>query len=272
MGDGFPVCDLRYATLADLAALTDLDNACFLLDHTDQQRAAPGELEHGLVHGEISVVEVDEVIVGFLHADRPAPDQVWMHGLGVRADFRRRGLGGLLLDRFLTSLGASPMGGSPLGGSQLSVTTVTSPRNLPMIRLLLSRGFGARRVVRDYFGPGKDRLLCQLMPDDGWSSMDRRLVPFDSPQQLYDLLDSGRYTLRGLLVAGEGLRYDVRADKECDLGHVVPRSDHIHTDLSLGRTMARVPVLEYLDPSFTHSIAASVPPDASESRRSRPRS
>jgi len=138
----------------DLLVVRDLDDAAFPPDSPDQQRAAPGELEDGVRAGDIWLLERDGRAAAYLHMDRQTPGRVYVSGLAVRPEFQGGGLGRLMIDHFLATMRPALPG--------VGVVAVTSPRNLVMLRLIASRGFAARWVLPDFFGPGRDRFCCQL--------------------------------------------------------------------------------------------------------------
>lgn len=183
---------VRAATPGDVDRILELDNLCFPGGDTDRERAAPGEIEAGVEQARVTVVERDGVVVGFLQVDRPSARHVYIEALGVDPAAQGQGVGSALVDHFLGSIGPE--------AAPAAVSTVTSPRNLSMLRLLFDRGFIVRTVMRDYFGEGKDRFYCQLRmrhrfvdPDD------RYLVPTHSLDQLYRLLESDHYVLTDVL-------------------------------------------------------------------------
>lgn len=203
--------DVRLAGWNDLAKLKALDAVCFPEDDVDRERATPGEIEAGLQHDGITVVQDGDELVAFLQVDRPSDRHVYIAALGVRPSAQGGGIGARLLDSFLRSV-------DPEAGLVSSISTVTSPRNLPMLGLLLSRGFVVRTVMRDYFGEDKDRFYCQLRvrhrfvdPDD------RYLVPAHSLDHLYRLLSSETYALTDLLRSPSGPLFEVSRFDDDDL-------------------------------------------------------
>lgn len=201
---------VRRAQRSDLNALLELDSDCFPESDVDRERPAPGEIEAGLEDGLILVAERGDVLVGFLHVDYPSDRHFYIAALGVHPEAQGRGVGARLLDSFLESRQSERV--------LASMSTVTSPRNLPMLGLLLSRGFVVRNVMRGYFGEDKDRFYCQLRlrhrfldPDD------RYLVPVQSLDQVYRLLDSERYVLTDLIRSPSGQVFEVSRFDEDDL-------------------------------------------------------
>jgi GNAT superfamily N-acetyltransferase len=152
---------VRVARSRDAAIVRALDDAVFPPDHLDLQRAEPGELEAGVAAGDVHLLELGGDPVAYLHADRSERGRVFVSGLAVRPDLQRHGLGTVLVDRFLWSLGDPRALRTP-------VIAVTSPRNHTMLRVLFARGFVARWVLPDHFGPGRHRLGCQLRSGVDW--------------------------------------------------------------------------------------------------------
>ena len=181
---------VRVATPNDVSRIQALDDLCFPSDDLDRERAVPGEIEAGVEQGRVTVVELDGVVVGFLQVDHLSDHHIYIEALGVDPATQGRGIGRVLADHFLASVIPNTA----------SVSTVTSPRNVRMLRLLFDRGFVVRRVMRDYFGEGKDRFYCQLrMKHRFVDPDDRYLVPTHSLNQVYRLLDSEEYVLTDVL-------------------------------------------------------------------------
>ncbi|MEK8105420.1 hypothetical protein NKG94_10085 [Micromonospora sp. M12] len=85
---------------------------------------------------------------------------------------------------------------------------MTSPENLAMLGLLLSRGFVVRTIVPDYFGPGRDRYYCQHKSRVEYVDADERyLIPVAASAQIATLLAGEQNVITGLvnLPAGPAL-------------------------------------------------------------------
>lgn len=175
---------VRVAGEADVGAVVRIDRLAFPVDSPDQQRAGPGELEAGVDAGDVYVLEDGPEVVGYVHIDRSAPDLVYVSGIAVRPDLQGRGLGSWLIDYFLSSRGP--------GQDQVPVVTITSPRNLVMLRTLFRRHFAARWLLRDYFGPGKHRFCAQLHTTGTWpSAVPPRWVPAGDLDTVFRLVEGG---------------------------------------------------------------------------------
>ncbi len=200
--------ELKIATRAHLADLIALDRRCFPDGDPTLEPAGRGELERGVERGSVLLVENDDQVVAYLHWEQPGANEFQLTALAVDPDHRRRGLATHLLDACLASLDRQ---------GAASISTVASPGNVAMLRLLLSHGFVARRVMRDYFGPGKDRVYCQRKVSDHYMHPDDRyLVPVDRLPILYDLLDDGRYVLTDVVAADRGQLFEVSRFEEDD--------------------------------------------------------
>lgn len=199
---------LRQATDADMPAIRLLDKLAFPPGRLDREPAHPGELERGMELGQFTVCEVDGEVVGMLQREFLGNEHVYLAALAVHPDHQGEGLGRALLESFVeecTTLSPSP-----------SVTTVTSPYNVPMISLLTASGFVVTGAMRDYFGPGKDRVYCQLqlrrqVVDPG----SRILVPVEATEHLFGLLARDEYGITAVLSSVQGTLFEVsRFDPE----------------------------------------------------------
>lgn len=188
----------RLAAAADLPELRNLDAACFPPGDPEHQQAAAGELEAGTRNGTITLAMIADRMVGYFASDRPSQSHIYISALAVHPDQRRSGIAGQLLDRFLRSMSTDDL-------LVTSISTVTSPNNLPMLRLLCSRSFIVRSRVSDYFGPGKDRFYCQLKTRHIFADPDDRyLVPVESGESLTRLLDNEAYVITDVLAMAWG--------------------------------------------------------------------
>jgi [ribosomal protein S18]-alanine N-acetyltransferase len=77
----------------------------------------------------------------------------WLLGLAVLPEYRRRGYGRLLTMASLRLLEST-------GVREICLTV--EPRNQAATRLYGEVGFVRRRLVRDYLGPGHDRVIMGL--------------------------------------------------------------------------------------------------------------
>jgi ribosomal protein S18 acetylase RimI-like enzyme len=79
----------------------------------------------------------------------------WLLGLCVHPDHRRLGLGLVLLTRSLDQLWLA----------SVRIVRVTVKPGSGAVRLYQSVGFRAEKTVRDYLGPGEDRVITALRLD-----------------------------------------------------------------------------------------------------------
>ena len=184
---------LRSATSADLAALEELDLLCFPPDDPDRERAAEGEIEQAVASGCARILTVDGTIVASLLYEVPVEDHIYISGLGVHPDWRGHGYASLLLDDLLERESVNT------ARDKRSISTVTGPGNFAMLRLLLSRGFVVRRLLTDYFGPGRDRYYCQYKIKREYVDPDERFIlPASALSHIGSMLATGRYALTAL--------------------------------------------------------------------------
>jgi GNAT superfamily N-acetyltransferase len=183
-GVGVGHAAIRVGTQDDVPALCLIDDLAFPLSNPYAQRAAPGEIEAGVAAGDIYVLDHGHEPVAYVHIDRSREDLVYVSGIAVHPDMQGRGLGSWMIDYFLESMGAAR--------DEVPVVTITSPRNVVMLRTLFRRKFVARWVMRDYFGPGKDRFLCQLHGTGRWpSATPPRWVSADDLAAVLGMVDEG---------------------------------------------------------------------------------
>jgi ribosomal protein S18 acetylase RimI-like enzyme len=183
------VTAFRSATAADLPALYALDAVCFPPGDPSRKPAVPGEFENGVAGGLIRVCEVDGNVVGFVQLELPLPNHLYIGGLGVHPEFRRRGIGSRLVDQVLAS--------EHLANRSISV--VTAPDNHAMLRVLFAKRFVVRTILQNYFGPGAHRLYLQhyggrvqMVPDE------RIIVPAKAWDRVAAMLESGDYVITAL--------------------------------------------------------------------------
>lgn len=111
------------------------------------------------------VAKVDDERVGFLigFISQTAPEEAYIHFVGVHPDYRKDGVGRALYERFFKSVRAKGCA---------SVGCVTSPVNKTSIAFHLSMGFQPKAgdteingiaVHRDYDGAGEDRVVFVKM-------------------------------------------------------------------------------------------------------------
>jgi ribosomal protein S18 acetylase RimI-like enzyme len=99
------------------------------------------------------VAEADEgELLGFLcgFVSQTAPDEAYVHFLGVAPSRRGSGLGRELYERFFDAVRAR---------GRTLVRCATSPANEATVDFHRALGFEVERTVPDYDGPGEDRVL-----------------------------------------------------------------------------------------------------------------
>jgi ribosomal protein S18 acetylase RimI-like enzyme len=96
--------------------------------------------------------DADEDLVAFLcgFLSQTAPDEAYIHFVGVSPEHRGEGIGRSLYERFFEEVRAR---------GRSVVRCVTSPANERSISFHENLGFEVDRVVPDYDGPGEDRAL-----------------------------------------------------------------------------------------------------------------
>lgn len=137
---------IRRMKAADLPAVIAVERASFALPWT--ARMLEEELQRPLAH---SVVAVDEQngVVGFLMGRR-YPDAWHVLDLAVEPHWRRRGIGGRLLDDFLAA--------AQVAGADVVLEVRRS--NFAALALYRSRGFIVTAVRRGYYtDTGEDALV-----------------------------------------------------------------------------------------------------------------
>jgi ribosomal protein S18 acetylase RimI-like enzyme len=99
-------------------------------------------------HDTSFVAEEDGRLAGFLcgFLSQTDADEAYVHFVGVDPDFRGRGVGRLLYDRFFEAIRPRRV-----------VRCLTSPANEGSIAFHTSIGFEVERIAPDHDGPGRDR-------------------------------------------------------------------------------------------------------------------
>jgi ribosomal protein S18 acetylase RimI-like enzyme len=205
---------IRTASVRDTRQVRQLDEECFPPGDRDREPAPPGELEAAVLDGDVRVVEIDGHVVAYVHVDRHTrADQVYISGIGVVPWARRRGLGTRLIDDCLSSVDDDFRALVP-------IVTITSPRNRLMLRIIHGRGFRARWYLPDYFGPGRDRLGCQLNISGRTITGDGILrIPFGDHVALGRLLSSGAHVIQSVNESYELIAYRGADFPPCEAPH-----------------------------------------------------
>lgn len=189
--------DIRLAGPADLPVLRELDHRAFPEGNIDLEPSAPNELERGLENDELWLGFEGEEPIGFLHLEQIEHDRFNLISLVVSPDFQRKGFG----RQFLAFLKNEFLRQRP----KAEVTCVTSPRNSGMIAALLSSGFIGTSIVKDYFGPAKDRLVFQLSPNRfEYVHRNQMYVPLESSTAIEKLMSTGSMHIVGFHVGSQG--------------------------------------------------------------------
>ncbi len=146
---------IRLAEPHEARLVRHIDDSVFPEQSEDLQRARVGELEDGVEAKDVYVFEMEERVVAYLHVDRADPQRIYLSGFGILPELQNRGLGTIFVGLAQPVLEEYE--------DKLPIYTVTSPRNMRMLRLLFNARFVGRHVLLDHFGPGRHRLGCQLL-------------------------------------------------------------------------------------------------------------
>ena len=179
--------EFRLADEADSGVVRELDNLAF---GPGDQRAEPGELEAGVTAGDVHVLVQGGAPVGYLHADTSRSNRIYVAGVAVHPELQGRGLGSALIDRMLALLGDER--------HLTPVVTVTSPKNVRMLKALLKRGFSARWFLADHFGPRRHRFGCQLLTADAPEPVPAVWIPATALDQVAELMRARQYRVQSI--------------------------------------------------------------------------
>ncbi|CAN5353757.1 hypothetical protein BH10ACT7_BH10ACT7_20260 [soil metagenome] len=193
---------VRLATTADLDAVIRLATSCIPKDEPTLDAPGSGELEAGIENGMLSVIESDGTVIGMLRAEHLS-DHVHLGLLAVDPEYRGRGHGRRLVDDAIARFHAAR--------PRRTLTASVDSSNLPAIALLAAVGITPRRGIRDYAGPGRDRLYCRLdtNPAQPAPPEDRALVPVTAHGYLLSLLDDGDHAITGVVPSAGGTLFEV---------------------------------------------------------------
>lgn len=139
------------AVEGDLALVRALDSEAFPQGDTNLEPSSDGEIEAGISKGELWLArDVEGVVLAYAQCESLAPNSFNLISLAVIPSAQNQSVGRRLLEHLIATVEhVSP---------EAEITCVTSPKNERMIRLLLSKGFKGVEYLKDYFGPGKDRI------------------------------------------------------------------------------------------------------------------
>lgn len=176
---------VRPAEPHETALVRGIDDCVFPEQSEDLQRAPDGELEEGVEAKDVYLFEMAGRAVAYLHVDRSDPERIYLSGFGILPEMQSRGLGTALVALAQPILAEYE--------HKVPIYTVTSPRNIRMLRLLFSLRFAGRWVLPDHFGPGRHRIGCQLLRQSSGlpeSARTRQVRP-DDIRELGCLADDG---------------------------------------------------------------------------------
>jgi ribosomal protein S18 acetylase RimI-like enzyme len=88
-------------------------------------------------------------LLGFIVAAKGVPRTGYVHLVGIHPDYRRRGVGRLLYDRFTEECRAAEC---------VRMKAITTPGNEGSIRFHVALGWNVQEVD-DYAGPGRRRIV-----------------------------------------------------------------------------------------------------------------
>ncbi|MGW6425611.1 N-acetyltransferase family protein [Nocardia sp. NPDC055053] len=222
--------EIRPAVEADVTALNRLDSVCFPAGDVDREPASEDELRDGVRKGQVFVSIDDGAITGFIHYERPTSGHVYISAVAVTPQLRGQGIARGLLHHLLAVLRAAESGVTP------SISTVTSPRNFPMLRLLLHEGFIARTLMLGYFGAGHDRLYLQYKVRIDYIDPDERyLVPVRAMRHVEQLLSDDNYVITDFVQLPSGDAFEFCRFERDDLAGL--EADETTTSVTFAGTI-----------------------------------
>lgn len=147
---------IREAKKEDLPALLELENICI-----KEEKFYKNQLKYLLLKAKSLdlVVSIDGNIIGsMVILLRKHISNARIYILNVHPAFRRRGIGGLLMDtalKFLKERGFN------------KVTIETGINNQAALNLYMSKGFSVDKILKKYYKTGEDAKHLVLMLTDG---------------------------------------------------------------------------------------------------------
>lgn len=195
--------EIREAQHTDETALTRLTETCFPAADPDREALLPGQVAEGIRHGRFLVAVDNERLVGFAeHFDTSTEGEAYLEGVGVAPDARGKGLARVLVQAVLDHYGSTSQTGPVLA-------MTVSPSNVPMVRTCVGLGFVADHFLRDYFGPGADRLFFRSRFSCHVRLRESIYLPVTAHGELASLLDDD-WILDGCETLPQGLAYRLR--------------------------------------------------------------
>ena len=183
-----PDWSTRAARPSDLTALHSLlAETC-----EPQDIPAPALLTEAVERELVRVAVADGVLVGCAAAEMPSPGHARLTLVAVRAEVRRQGVAGRLLDELLRVLLARPEE-PPL------VSALARTEQLTLTRLLLGRGFVGTRVLRVTGTPVHYQYKSRVEYVDPEA---RHLVPVSAREQLAESLAPSDHAVTALVSLG----------------------------------------------------------------------
>ena len=144
------------------------------------------------------VVAEGSTVVGYLLYEMHDKDSLHVVEVAVAPDRWARGFG----SKLLTEVAAMH---ADTGSGPTFVSAVVPLDNTAMLRALCRVGFLGRSVFRDYRGPGRDAIYCQLkLHAVHVDTDDRFVVPIGAADQVRELLARDSYVLTNAYRRVEG--------------------------------------------------------------------
>ena len=148
--DGSPQAAIRTATWRDLRSLNELESLCFGKDSWPWLELLAALTVPGTIRLK---AELNSRPVGFAIGDRRSGGELgWVASLGVHPDYRRRGIGRLLLEACEAALGTR----------RLRLTLRTS--NAAALALYRGAGYEQVDLWRRYYRDGEDGIVMERVP------------------------------------------------------------------------------------------------------------
>lgn len=139
------------STDADLDAIVAIEQASFDRPWSRASFEREFDVEHSKLLVARSIGSGD--VVGYV-CRRRVEDELQVLNLAVSPDFRRHGVGGLLLDAVVAEAAAS----------DLSVVLEVEASNAPAVALYLARGFHPIGRRKHFYGRSRDGLILAWVP------------------------------------------------------------------------------------------------------------